>query len=84
MEYSILIIVTPFILFLVLGLVGSKFKPSLAGIIGTMGMALCTILAYLVAYQYFFQTGKTDGQWQTIIPFRVIFLPAAAQTLNAH
>ncbi|MDR0546331.1 MAG: NADH-quinone oxidoreductase subunit L [Dysgonamonadaceae bacterium] len=66
MEYSLLIIVTPFILFLALGLLGSKLKPSIAGLIGTLGMTLCAITAYTVAYQYFFQTGKTGESWQPV------------------
>ena len=74
MNYSLLIIITPFILFLLLGLVGSKFKPSVTGIIGTLGMTFCTILAYTVAFQYFFQTGKTGEEWQTIIPFNIEWL----------
>lgn len=67
MEYSLLIVVTPFILFLLLGLLGGKMKPNIAGIIGTLGMGLCTVLAYSVAYQYFFQVGNVDGSWSKII-----------------
>jgi NADH-quinone oxidoreductase subunit L len=74
MGYSLLIIVTPFILFLVLGLLGMKMKPSVAGIIGTAGMALCAILAYTVAGQYFFSIGKTGGSWAQIIPFNFEWL----------
>ena len=74
MEYSLFIIVIPFILFLLLGLVGTKFKPLVAGIIGTLGMTLCAIIAYTVAFQYFFQIGKTDGEWQTVIPFNFEWL----------
>jgi len=74
MEYSLLIIATPFLLFLLLGLLGTKLKPSVAGIIGTLGMAFCAILAYIVAFQYFFQTGKTGEEWQTIIPFNFQWL----------
>ncbi|GHU69824.1 NADH dehydrogenase subunit L [Bacteroidia bacterium] len=64
MEYSLLILVTPFVLFLALGLLGSKLKPTVAGIIGTLGMGLCAVVAYTVAYQYFFQIGKTGESWQ--------------------
>jgi NADH-quinone oxidoreductase subunit L len=74
MEYSLLIIVTPFVLFLVLGLLGMKMKPSVAGIIGTIGMTFCTILAYTVAYQYFFQIGKSGESWTQIIPFNFEWL----------
>lgn len=69
MEYSILILITPFVLFLFLGLVGGKLKPNLAGIIGTLGMGFCSVLAYSIAYQYFFVIGKTADTWQSVIPF---------------
>ena len=74
MEYSILIIATPFLLFLLLGLTGKKIKPSVSGIIGTTGMALCTLLAYTVAFQYFFGTGKSGVEWKTVIPFNFEWL----------
>ncbi|MDR0798717.1 MAG: NADH-quinone oxidoreductase subunit L [Dysgonamonadaceae bacterium] len=74
MEYSLLIIATPFLLFLVLGLLGMKMKPSIAGIIGTLGMSLCAIVAYTVAYQYFFQFGKVGEEWTKIIPLNFEWL----------
>lgn len=67
MEYSLFIIITPFILFLLLGLLGGKMQPRVAGIIGTLGMSFCALLAYAVAYQYFFQIGKTDGSWSEVV-----------------
>ena len=66
MEYSILILITPLFLFLFLGLVGGKLRPNIAGIIGTLGMGFCAVLAYSVAYQYFFVIGKTADSWQSI------------------
>ncbi|MCL1937149.1 MAG: NADH-quinone oxidoreductase subunit L [Candidatus Azobacteroides sp.] len=74
MEYSLWIIATPFVLFLVLGLLGTKLKPNVAGIIGTLGMTLCTVLAYAIAYQYFFQIGKTGEEWTKIIPLNFEWL----------
>ncbi|MDR1527744.1 MAG: NADH-quinone oxidoreductase subunit L [Dysgonamonadaceae bacterium] len=74
MEYSLLIIVTPIILFLLLGLLGTKIKPTVAGIIGTLGMTFCAILAYAVAFQYFFQIGKTGEEWTKIIPLNFEWL----------
>ena len=68
MEYSLFILIAPFFLFLVLGLLGMKMQPKVAGIIGTAGMGLCAICAYAVAYQYFFQTGKAGEEWQQFIP----------------
>ena len=74
MEYSILILITPLFLFLFLGLVGVKLRPNIAGIIGTLGMGFCAVLAYSVAYQYFFVIGKTADSWQSIMPINFEWL----------
>lgn len=74
MEYSILILITPLSLFLFLGLVGGKLRPNIAGIIGTLGMGFCAVLAYSVAYQYFFVIGKTADSWQSIMPINFEWL----------
>lgn len=74
MEYSILILITPLFLFLFLGLVGGKLRPNIAGIIGTLGMGFCAVLAYSVAYQYFFVIGKTADLWQSIMPINFEWL----------
>ena len=74
MEYSILILITPLFLFLFLGLVGGKLRPNIAGIIGTLGMGFCAVLAYSVAYQYFFVIGKTADSWQSIMPIKFEWL----------
>ncbi|MDR3327511.1 MAG: NADH-quinone oxidoreductase subunit L [Prevotellaceae bacterium] len=74
MEYSILIVITPFLLFLFLGLVGGKLKPNVAGLIGTLGMGLCAVLAYTVAFQYFFNVGKIGESWSQIVPFNFVWL----------
>ncbi|MDR0507580.1 MAG: NADH-quinone oxidoreductase subunit L, partial [Dysgonamonadaceae bacterium] len=74
MEYSLFIVAAPFFLFLVLGLLGMKMKPKVAGIIGTIGMGLCAIFAYTVAYQYFFQIGKVGEIWSQIIPLNFEWL----------
>ncbi len=74
MEYSILILITPLFLFLFLGLVGGKLRPNIAGIIGTLGMGFCAVLAYSVAYKYFFVIGKTADSWQSIMPINFEWL----------
>ncbi len=74
MEYSILVLITPLFLFLFLGLVGGKLRPNIAGIIGTLGMGFCAVLAYSVAYQYFFVIGKTADSWQSIMPINFEWL----------
>ncbi|MDR0428036.1 MAG: NADH-quinone oxidoreductase subunit L [Dysgonamonadaceae bacterium] len=74
MEYTLLIILIPFLLFLLLGLLGGKMKPGIAGVIGTSGMFLCTVLAYITAYKYFFQAGKINGVWSEIIPLNFTWM----------
>ncbi len=68
MEYSLLILITPFVLFLLLGLTGHKMKHNVAGIIGTLGMGFAALLSYFIAFQYFFGVGKIDGVFKEIIP----------------
>ena len=74
MEYSILIVAIPLFLFLVLGLMGGKMKPSVAGMTGTLGMLFSTGLSYMVAFQYFFGVGKVDGAWKSIVPIQFEWL----------
>ena len=74
MEYTLLIVVTPLILFLFLGLVGNKLKHSVAGAIGTLGMLFSAGLSYTAAFQYFFGIGKVDNVWQSIVPFNFEWL----------
>ncbi|GMO37085.1 MAG: NADH-quinone oxidoreductase subunit L [Candidatus Azobacteroides pseudotrichonymphae] len=66
---SLLIIIVPFVLFFVLGLLGTNLKSNISGIIGTGGMSICTFTAYVMAYQYFFRIGKKgEGVWKEIVP----------------
>ncbi len=74
MEYSVSILIMPFLMFLFLGLVGGKLKPRVAGMIGTLGMGFCAIMSYAVAYNYFFVIGKIDGQWQSLVPLNFEWL----------
>lgn len=74
MEYTLLIVATPLLLFLVLGLLGNKMKHSAAGMVGTLGMLFSTGLSYATAFQYFFGVGKVDGAWKAIVPFNYEWL----------
>lgn len=68
MSYTLLIIAFPAIMFLILGLLGGKMKPVLAGALGTLSLAVITILSYLTAYEYFFNTAKSaTGAFQSIL-----------------
>jgi len=66
MSYTLIIVVLPAIMFLVLGLGGSKMKPVVAGILGTVSLAIIAVLSYVAAFEYFFGIGKVEGTYQTI------------------
>ncbi len=69
-NYSILIPVLPALMFVILGLGGKYMKPTLAGVLGTVSLAIITILAYITAYQYFFAIGPAaDGAYKAINVF---------------
>lgn len=74
-NYSILILVLPAIMFLILGLGGKYMKPVVAGTLGTLSLGVMAILAYMTAYQYFFELGKgADGVYQAITVFNIEWL----------
>jgi len=50
----IIILALPLAMFLVLGLLGHKMSHRLAGILGTLGMGVTMVLAYITAFTYFF------------------------------
>lgn len=67
MEYSLIILLLPMVMFLVLGLFGHKMSHRVAGLLGTTGLAVITALAYTVAVQYF-SMPRIDGKFATLIP----------------
>ena len=73
-NYTILILLLPFLMFIFLGLAGHKYFPKLSGILGTCGLAIITILSYFTAYKYFFSSEKVDGAFQKIIAFNFTWL----------
>jgi len=50
----IIILALPLAMFLVLGLFGNKMSHRLAGVLGTAGMGVTMVLAYVTAFTYFF------------------------------
>lgn len=73
MEYTILILLLPVLMFLVLGLCGPRMAPRTAGLLGTLGLAVITVLSYVTAFQYF-SAGRIGGVWQPLIPLNVEWL----------
>jgi NADH-quinone oxidoreductase subunit L len=74
MEFTLLIVAVPLLMFFVLGLVGSKMSHRAAGIAGTVGMAVAAVLSYAAALRYFFAEGKVDGVFQKITACSVEWL----------
>ncbi len=50
----IIILALPLAMFLVLGLFGNKMSHRLAGVLGTAGMGVTMVLAYITSFTYFF------------------------------
>jgi NADH-quinone oxidoreductase subunit L len=74
-SYTGLILLIPFLMFILLGLSGHKLKPRLSGLLGTGGLAVVTILSYLTAYYYFFANGATEEVFQKITALNFTWLP---------
>ncbi len=83
-DYSILILAVPFLLFVIIGLTGHKFKPLVSGLVGTLGLTVITIISYAIAIAYFWgssNAGVSAGNpeeavaYQTIVPFAFTWLP---------
>lgn len=69
-SYTLLIIALPLIMFLILGLLGNKMKPVVAGTLGTLSLTTMTVLAYYTAYEYFFNTAKSAaGAFETLLAY---------------
>ncbi|MDR1096729.1 MAG: NADH-quinone oxidoreductase subunit L [Tannerella sp.] len=75
MEYTILILVLPFLSFLLLGLGGKRFSPKVAGLIGTVSLAAVTVLSYAAAAGYFGGGRGADGTFPTLAPYEMTWLP---------
>ena len=81
MEYTILILLLPFVSFLLLGLAGMKLRPVVAGAIGTAVLAVVTVLSYTTAYEYFAAGRDASGVFPTVIPWNTVWLPISG---NLH
>ena len=73
----LLILAIPLFNFLLLGLTGMKMSHKLAGLIGILAMGVTTVLAYTVAFTYFFSGSPdfiVDGVRQIYTVFNVEWL----------
>ena len=81
MEYTLFILVLPFLSFLILGLAGMRMKHPVAGAIGTASLFGVTVLSYFTAFQYFIAGRTAEGVFPTLIPYDFEWLPF---TTNLH
>ena len=81
MEHTIFILLLPFISFLFLGLCGNRLHPKVAGLTGTLVLAIVTILSYITAISYFGGGRDTGGAFPTLMPYNITWLPFT-DTLN--
>jgi len=74
-SYSFLILLLPFLSFLLLGLLGMKMKKPVAGIIGTCMLATLWGMSVYTAIEYFFIQGRgADGLFPTVTVFNFTWL----------
>lgn len=73
-SYTVWIPLLPLFTFLLLGLAGHKLKERLSGLIGTLSIAVVTVLSYFTAFQYFFVSGKVDGIYEKILAINTTWL----------
>lgn len=77
-SYVYLILLLPFLSFVILGLAGMKMSHKAAGLIGTISLGLVTVLSYVTAFAYFTAPRCADGAFATIVPYNFTWLPLGA------
>ena len=73
--YSFLILVLPFLSFLILGLAGMKMSHKVAGLIGTTLMGVVFALSLYTAFEYFVGQGRgADGIYPVVTAWHFTWL----------
>ena len=77
MEYTVLILILllPFLSFILTGLLGTRLKPAAAGLAGTAVTGAVTVLCYWTAAAYFSAGRDASGVFPTLIPWNTVWLP---------
>ena len=75
MELSIYIIALPLLSFTLLALSGNRMSARVAGSIGTLSLLTTTVLAYIVAAEYFAIGRNAAGAYADIMPYNITWLP---------
>ena len=73
MEYTLFILILPLLSFVVLGLMDTKWKPRVAGTIGTLVLGTVAALSYYTAWEYF-SSANINVVYQKITAFEVVWL----------
>ncbi|MCK9203322.1 MAG: NADH-quinone oxidoreductase subunit L [Bacteroidales bacterium] len=74
-SYTAWILLLPIFLFIVIGLLGNRFKPIVSGIVGTSGLFIIWLLSLVTAYKYFFVLEKAaDGSFLKFMAFNMRWL----------
>jgi NADH-quinone oxidoreductase subunit L len=73
MEYTLYILILPLLGFVVLGLMDTKWKPVVAGTVGTAILTIVAALSYYTAWEYF-STANLNGTYQKIIAFNTVWV----------
>lgn len=69
-----IVLALPFLMFFVLGLLGNKMKPNVAGILGTCGLSIVAIVSYFIAISYFWGFGRVGEEYSQEILFNLDWL----------
>ena len=75
MEYTILILLLPFLSFILIGLLGTKLRPVVAGAAGTVVTGIVTLLSYWTAFSYFSAGRDAYGVYPAQMPWNFEWLP---------
>ena len=75
MEYTILILLLPFLSFILIGLLGTKLRPVVAGAAGTVVTGIVTLLSYWTAFSYFSAGRDVSGVYPAQMPWNFEWLP---------
>jgi len=73
-SYTLLIPLIPLFIFLLIGLTGHKFKPSVSGLIGTAGLLIVAVLSYMTAISYFWTDHVAGTGYTSIKVFELDWL----------
>ena len=74
MEYTLFILLLPFLSFLFLGLCGKWLSHKVAGLVGTLSLGAVAVLSYLTAFEYF-TADRVNGVFETLVPYNMTWLP---------